>query len=314
MSYIVFDLEWNQPQDGKPSEERALQFEIIEIGAVKLNEDLRIVSKYHQMVRPQVYKEINWRIRKMLDLKQGELSQGKTFVQAAKEFFAWCGPDPVWCTWGTQDLTELQRNMAYYQMEPLSGEPIRYMNVQKMYGVMIGNLTQSKALGTAVEELKLRTDVPFHRAYSDAYYTAKVLALIPEQIREAYPAYDVYHLPSSKKKEIHIESPEGEQLISHGYEVRDDILRDPHIMTVQCAKCGDLTVKTAVKWFTANNKIFQAAGICREHGCIGAKLRIRKNEQGMYYAEREYRYMETAELEDLKTQRHLALTKQKNSE
>ena len=39
MDYIVFDLEWNQCPDGKEREVPALPFEIIEIGAVKLNSE-----------------------------------------------------------------------------------------------------------------------------------------------------------------------------------------------------------------------------------------------------------------------------------
>ena len=37
MNYIVFDLEWNQCPDGKEKEIKDMPFEIIEIGAVKLD-------------------------------------------------------------------------------------------------------------------------------------------------------------------------------------------------------------------------------------------------------------------------------------
>ena len=36
MDYIVLDLEWNQSPAGKSGENRAIPFEIIEIGALKL--------------------------------------------------------------------------------------------------------------------------------------------------------------------------------------------------------------------------------------------------------------------------------------
>ena len=39
MNYIVFDLEWNQNPAGKKSRNDRLPFEIIEIGAVKVNEN-----------------------------------------------------------------------------------------------------------------------------------------------------------------------------------------------------------------------------------------------------------------------------------
>ena len=39
MNYIVFDLEWNQSPGGKRWSNSRLPFEVIEIGAIKLNEE-----------------------------------------------------------------------------------------------------------------------------------------------------------------------------------------------------------------------------------------------------------------------------------
>ena len=41
---IVFDLEWNQCPDGKAHENPALPFEIVEIGAVKLNSEKKEIE------------------------------------------------------------------------------------------------------------------------------------------------------------------------------------------------------------------------------------------------------------------------------
>ena len=43
MDYIVVDFEWNQSAYGKGSTNKKLPFEIIEIGAVKLNEKRQFV-------------------------------------------------------------------------------------------------------------------------------------------------------------------------------------------------------------------------------------------------------------------------------
>lgn len=211
MNYIVFDLEWNQPQDGKPTESRKLAFEIIEIGAVKLNERFAIIDKYDQLIRPQVYQEINWRIKKMLGLKRGELSAGRLFPRAASEFFEWCGEDPVWCTWGSQDISELRRNMKYYGMSEIDDNAeIPYINVQKLYGIHIGNTAQSKALEAAVDELELPKNVPFHRAYGDAYYTAKVLESLPDELRNNNLCYDK---PAPPKAKAHRKGRAGRRVI-----------------------------------------------------------------------------------------------------
>lgn len=44
MNYIVFDLEWNQSPGGKKYSNSRLPFEIIEIGAVKMNEQREVVD------------------------------------------------------------------------------------------------------------------------------------------------------------------------------------------------------------------------------------------------------------------------------
>ena len=49
MNYIVFDLEWNQGDTGQ--EEPGIPFEIIEIGAVKLDQEGRVAGKFSQLVK-----------------------------------------------------------------------------------------------------------------------------------------------------------------------------------------------------------------------------------------------------------------------
>ena len=46
MNYIVFDLEWNQCPDGKEKEIKDMPFEIIEIGAVKLDSQRRVIDTF----------------------------------------------------------------------------------------------------------------------------------------------------------------------------------------------------------------------------------------------------------------------------
>ena len=60
--YIVLDLEWNQSSGGREASIDRLPFEIIEIGAVKLDENLRIVSEFSRLVRPQVYRTLHYKI------------------------------------------------------------------------------------------------------------------------------------------------------------------------------------------------------------------------------------------------------------
>lgn len=309
MNYIVFDLEWNQPADGKKNSERKLLFEIIEIGAVKLNEEKKIVDSFRELVRPQVYREINWHTKKMLRLKKGELKQGENFRTVMSRFLKWCGTEEhIFCSWGPQDLTELQRNMQYYRMEPLSHEPIPFYNVQKLFGIQIGEEESAKNLEAAVELAGLEKDVPFHRAYEDAYYTAKLFMRMEEDLLKDHYSYDLYHIPRTKKDEIRICNDKENILITHGVAEKTDITMSRQMMAINCMKCGQKPVRAKVRWFSSNNKIFYAAGYCQEHGYIKGKLKIRKSEQGKYYAEKILTY--TTE-EDVKKLKEKKITLQK---
>ncbi len=91
MNYIVFDLEWNQSPGGKKFSESRLPFEIIEIGAVKLNEQKEIVDTFHRLIRPKVYKWIHSSVHEVIHVDYKELEKGQAFEDAVREFLEWCG-------------------------------------------------------------------------------------------------------------------------------------------------------------------------------------------------------------------------------
>ena len=59
MNYIVLDFEWNQSTYGREARLRRLPFEIIEIGAVKLDAQGRVIEEYDTIIRPVVYKKMH---------------------------------------------------------------------------------------------------------------------------------------------------------------------------------------------------------------------------------------------------------------
>ena len=100
MNYIVFDLEWNQNPGGKKTRNEKLPFEIIEIGAVKVNTKKEITDSFHRLIRPQVYNWIHDSIHEVIHVDYKDLMDGVSFEQAAREFLEWCGTDWYFFTWG----------------------------------------------------------------------------------------------------------------------------------------------------------------------------------------------------------------------
>ena len=177
--FIVLDLEWNQSPAGKEGSMNRLPFEIIEIGAVKLNKNLQIISEFRRLIRPRVYRQMHYKISEVTHMSIEQLdTEGEDFVRAMTEFLEWCGDDYRFCTWGSMDLTELQRNMVYHGMELQFPSPLLYYDLQKIYALIHGT-KQKESLDTVVEELHLTEDRPFHRALDDAYYTGRVMSETP---------------------------------------------------------------------------------------------------------------------------------------
>ena len=194
MSYIFFDLEWNQ---GYPRSEADKLDEIIQLGAVKLEDWQAEGEAFSAYVRPTIHRKLHHRVRKMLPLDQKELFRADRFPEVVAAFFAWCGEDALFFTWGPSDAKVLDLNLAWYGMEEyLSIEPY---DLQRAFDLMIMNTDQQTSLKDAVEALGLSATREFHDACNDAYYTALVGA---EMIRRLGGLPPVHEL-AEKEWELH---------------------------------------------------------------------------------------------------------------
>ena len=284
MNYIVLDLEWNQSVNDT-GEIPKLAFEIIEIGAVMLNDTYVMVHEFSRLVKPEVYHEMNQITSKLIHLQMQELQSGDPFAEAAEDFLKWCGSgEYIFCTWGSMDLTEFQKNMQFYNMTPLSDGPIAFLDVQKLFSLAFEDGKSRRALEYAVDKLGIEKDIPFHRAFSDAYYTAKLLKAIAEQHGEVmgYLSYDVFHLPRSREQEIKVRFENYTKYISREFDTKEDALSDGEVASSKCYLCRR-NLKKKVKWFTPNGRHYYCLAYCEKHGYLKAKIRVRKSESGRVY-------------------------------
>ena len=281
MNYIIFDLEWNQGAPEEAGRVETLPFEIVEIGAVKLNDSREMISEFSELVKPQVYTQMNYITTRLVHLKMSQLENGKPFKEVREAFLEWCGEDYVFCTWGNLDLLELQRNMVYYGMEPLSDEPIPFYDIQKMFSLAYEDGKSRRALEYAIDMMGIKKDIPFHRAFSDAYYTAKVFDMIEEPEVLEKVSFDTYSIPTSREKEVHITFSNYNKYISRGFKQKSDLLKCKDVTGLRCYKCNR-PLKRKLQWYTPNGKHYYAVGSCFRHGLMKSKLRIRRNDSLVY--------------------------------
>ena len=298
MNYIVLELEWNQSSDGKEEESKLLPFEIVEIGAIRLNSERQMVSEFSELIKPQVYHEMHHITRKLIHLQMDQLEHGRPFAEVAEQFFDWCGEAPVFCTWGAMDLTELQRNLSYYGMQTLADGPFPFLDVQKLFSIGFEDRKSRRSLEYAIDYLKIEKDIPFHRAFSDAYYTAKVLALLDQEVLRNY-SYDVFHIPKDKQSEIHVQFDTYAKYISRGFADKAQAMEDRTVSSTKCYLCRR-SLRRKIRWFTPNGKHYYCVSYCDRHGYMKSKVRMRKSEDKMVYVVKTEKFITEAEVEAIR--------------
>lgn len=297
MNYIVFDVEWNQGQY-KHGSHQVPSFEIIEIGALKLDEDLQIVDGYQSLIKPQIHDTMNKITEELVHLNMEDIKDARPFSAVMEEFLNWCGEDYIFCIWGVQDLTELQKNMDYYQMAPLSHGPLKYYDVQKLYSLACSDGKVRASLSHIVEEENLvEEEIPFHRAYGDAYYTALILQRIADPKLLERVSFDTYRIPESKKEQVLWKFDNYTKFISQGYSEKAKLMADKNVSCVRCIYC-EKALRKKIPWYTPNNgKHYYTVAKCPEHGLMKGKNRVRKNKDDRYFVIKTTRHIDEAEAE-----------------
>lgn len=278
MNYIVIDFEWNQGSSAKQESEK-LPFEIIEIGAVKLNDSLDYIDDFHCIIKPVVYPDLFPVTKELIHIKQEELEDGITFREAVHELLDWCGKEYYFCTWGSMDLVELQRNMKFHKMKSLSDAPFIYYDVQKLFSLETEGRKNPRSLEYAVEYLGLNKDGRFHRALWDAIYTAQVFQSLDKSLADRYYSLDYYNNPKTREDEVYAVFGNYSKLISREFASREEAVHAPDIKELKCFMCGR-TAPRRIDWFSNNPKNYYCLGYCREHGFLKGRLQMNRSESG----------------------------------
>lgn len=283
MNYIVLDLEWNQSPFGKSGEQKSLPFEIIEIGAIKLNEKLEYVDQYQGIVRPQVYKEMNFETQKIVQVDLSEYSRiGRIFSAVAKEFLKWCGEDYIFCTWGTLDVMELQRNMKYYGISYLLPGPLKYYDIQKLFSFGYEDRKIRRTLEYVVQYFQIEEEEPYHLAIHDAAYTAKVMQNMDMKRLWIYYSIDTYENPKTREEEIYAKYDNYSKYISREFPTKEEAMKDKEVYSCKCCICGKNT-RRKIRWFSSGTNHYLCLSSCFRHGYVRGKMKFKKTEEDNYY-------------------------------
>ena len=250
MTAIVLDLEWNGahcPAIG------AYFNEIIEIGAVKLDGDMRIVDEFQMTVRPTANKKLSHIVKDLTHITEAELAAGTDFCTAFSALVNWVGNPPVaLLTWSNTDLGVLLENMRYFKLGDRIPAITHYADVQPYCQRLLGvDTTNQISLENACEVASIEPeDVEFHRALDDSRLTGKLLG-------------KVYRSDSFAKLLVETNEQFYERFLFKSVILSDpaDSQIDPSVFKFTCPDCGKTLQRKGKFKFT--HRAFCCEMICR---------------------------------------------------
>ncbi len=273
MNYIVVDLEWNQPMSFESHVYREvgdrLIFEMIQIGAVKVDANYEVVDSISIPIRPTHYVKIHPRIRRMTQLGAEELADAPQFLEAMEQFAAWCGEDYTLLTWGCDDVSVLKQNMDFFGCE-VKLPPL--CDIQRLFSDLYKS-RERKGLKAAMEMLDIQPDESryFHNALHDAYYTALVFAKLPNP-------EDVLKYPQQPKLLIHTDRKERAK--GELYPTIAAVFESEFVNQPRCSICGKKVKLEAEGYVRQTADKYIGIGACPHHGPMMIRLRLRLQRDG----------------------------------
>ncbi len=263
---VLFDLEWNigyQPYTfNYYGVQQTLRGEIIEIGAVKIDEDANVLDTFSIHLRPRIFRKLQHHIAKVTGLTQADLDRGEPIVQGLKRFMKWCGPDAEFAEWGLDDVPVLKQNLFLCNID--ESRPTVWYDLQQVF---LREHPRKEGEGMTLESVVTRMGIPmerpFHDALSDTLYTADVCRLLDLRTGLAvYPTEDESLRQSLCSAPGDYRSFE----VFHGYLEQYTWRSDPKIYYMNCPVCGTRLTQDEI-WLKKGSNSWYTLSVCPQ--CAG---------------------------------------------
>lgn len=247
------DLEWNTAYCKKFG---CFFNEIIEIGAVKLDENLEVIDTFKQLIKPQMSKKLGSRFKNLTHITADEINEsGIPFEKAFDDFAKWCGRgDKLFLSWSTSDLYTLVANFKCFENTVYVDFMTKYADAQKYCMSFIENADSANqiSLSHCAEIFDINTDsANFHRALEDCMITAFCFKKVydKEKLKAYIHTCDISFF---------------ERLVFKPYFIKEKEYKDFKLDDVEivCPICkGKIE---PIKKYEFTNNTFRGAGLCQK--------------------------------------------------
>ncbi|MEN7551746.1 3'-5' exonuclease [Rapidithrix thailandica] len=176
MNYIVLDLEatcW----EGSTSHHN----EIIEIGAVLVNEQKETVSEFVQFVKPLKHPRLSDFCKELTSIRQNDVDQAPYFGEALEKFQTWIGygqEEYVLCSWGFYDKKQFESDCQLHGLS--TGWLENHISLKHQYA-KFKKLRRAIGMKNALQNENMKLTGTHHRGIDDARNIANIFIKYFEQ-------------------------------------------------------------------------------------------------------------------------------------
>lgn len=129
MEYIILDLEWDSVYF-KP--QKMFINQILQIGAVRLNENFDTVGVFTETVRSEISNRVSGRFARLTGITSEAMREGIPFEEAVKRYNTFAEGAAVTMTWSNSDLYTILKNEEYLLKDGLRFKMTGYLDLQKL--------------------------------------------------------------------------------------------------------------------------------------------------------------------------------------
>jgi inhibitor of KinA sporulation pathway (predicted exonuclease) len=201
MNKIILDLEFCKMAKNELEAREICKHEIIQIGAVKLDSQNKIIDSFNMLVKP-CYSNISKKVERLTHISNEMVSDAPDFIYAMDQFFSWIGQEPfIMYSWSMTDK-EVMRDEAMlkgYNDHRLLRSLIYWMDLQKMVDETIGVEKQ-----LSLENVLRGVDIVFegqqHSALDDARNTAYIFQIMQDKTSFSHKMRPIVDLFAPKEE------------------------------------------------------------------------------------------------------------------
>jgi len=172
-TYLIIDLEatcWENHHNRD-------NMEIIEIGAVLVNNDYKIIGEYQTFIKPIKNSKLSEFCKNLTSIKQEYIDSAEIFPVALEKFIQWVEikskkniENIIFCSWGYYDKKQLVKDCELHDIT----YPFQVHYSIKHKFAEMKNLKKAIGMEKALQMCKISLDGTHHRGIDDAKNIAKI--------------------------------------------------------------------------------------------------------------------------------------------